>query len=179
MDVPSGNAPPACASAMRSMDDGPIGWPSLVTFLATQESDPRNARNAIDLGQCSRPKKANPTPDSGYPKKTGIALLRDPWPDAGTISAAINSTARVPPCRHPSAGCLRVLPSHPSAQARSPVQPLVPWQRVRVPVRARPLQVRPQAVVLRLQEPPAPACRPPRHHIPKQLPMPTSCSCSS
>ena len=54
-DVPSGNAPPACASVTRSGTDGPTGWPSLVTFLATQESDPRKARSALGFGQCSRP----------------------------------------------------------------------------------------------------------------------------
>ena len=51
MDVPSGNALSDCGSVPRSGTDGPTGWPSLVTFLATQESDPRNARNAVDPTQ--------------------------------------------------------------------------------------------------------------------------------
>ena len=70
-DVPSGNAPPACASVTRSGTDGPTGWPSLVTFLATQESDPRKARNALDPGETSI-KEANPTLDSGYPNKRAL-----------------------------------------------------------------------------------------------------------
>ncbi len=60
-DVPSRNAPPACASVTRSGTDGPTGWPSLVTFLATQESDPRKARNALGFGQCSRPESQSHT----------------------------------------------------------------------------------------------------------------------
>ena len=74
MDVPSGNATPACASAMRSVADGPTGWPSLVTFLATQESDPRKARNAFDLGQEPR---LESQPHTGFQipqKKTGAEL---------------------------------------------------------------------------------------------------------
>ena len=55
MEVPSGNARPDCEPSARSVDGGPTGWPSLLTFLATQESKTRKARNALRTDSVAEP----------------------------------------------------------------------------------------------------------------------------